>query len=247
MKRLPQKRSPHYRVSQPSTSRGFTLIELLTVIAFIAILGSILLVGIGKVRERAVSIESVSNLREIHSAISMYVMNNNGEYPRARTLVPTGGSGSVWNYESGFWFNAIGEYLDEGRRFRQDLVATGPWPQSTPFASPSITDKSLHGWGGAGIDVGLNGYLFPAGRPPTPRVRDLNIENPARALLAADAADPSTGIGSWQTGHPGAFSGANIAFRHGGKANLLFVDGSVRQITPDQLEDEDFVESLAGK
>jgi prepilin-type processing-associated H-X9-DG protein/prepilin-type N-terminal cleavage/methylation domain-containing protein len=226
--------------------RGFTIVELLVAISIILILMGIILIGVRGTRERANAAKSVSNLREIHNAISMYVMNNDGEYPRSRTFVPEGVSGNPWNYEGGFWFNAIGEYLDEGRRFRQDLVGSGPWPQNIPFASPSITDKSLHGWGGAGIDIGLNGYLFPAGSPPTPRVRGVNIENPSRALLAVDAADPNTGIGSWQSGHPGAFTGNNIAFRHGGRANILFVDGSVGQIERDDLTPE-LIRQLAGK
>lgn len=225
---------------------GFTMIELLVSISVLVVLMSIIFIGIRGVRERATAVECISNMREIHTAMSLYVMNNNGEYPRARTFVPEGGSGSAWNYEGGFWFNAIGEYLDEGRRFRQDLVSTGPWPQNIPFACPSITDKSLHGWGGAGIDIGLNGYLFPAGSPPTSRVRAVNIENPSRALLAVDAADPDTGRGAWQSGHPGAFTGNNIAFRHGGRANILFVDGRVGQIESDDLTPE-LIERLAGK
>jgi prepilin-type processing-associated H-X9-DG protein len=233
-------------IQRPVRLSGFTLVELLVVISIMIILMGIILIGIRGTRERANLAKSVSNMREIHMAVSMFVMNNNNEFPRARTFRPQGATGSDWDYEGGFWFNAIGPYLDEGRRFRQDLVASGPWPQNIPFACPSITDKSKHGWGGAGIDVGLNGYLFPAGGPEIARVRATNIENPSRALLAADAATPSTGVGSWQTDHPGAFTGANIAFRHGGKANILFVDGRVGQIEPGDLT-PDLIKQLAGK
>ncbi|MDQ8195982.1 hypothetical protein QEH59_16220 [Coraliomargarita sp. SDUM461004] len=172
-------------------------------------------------------------------------MNNHGEYPRARTYVPEGASGSAWDFEGGFWFNAIGPYLEEGRRFDQELVSTGPWPQNIPFASPSI-DEDKHGWGGAGIDIGYNGYLFPAGSPPTSRVRSINIVNPSRALLAGDA-ENANGVGTWQIGVPGSFVESSIAFRHGGKANLLFVDGHVDQIVAEDLEDDEFVKQLAGK
>jgi prepilin-type processing-associated H-X9-DG protein len=225
-------------IQRPVRLSGFTLVELLVVISIMIILMGIILIGIRGTRERANLAKSVSNMREIHMAVSMFVMNNNNEFPRARTNPPPG--------VEGLWFVAVGEYLDEGRRFRQDLVASGPWPQNIPFACPSITDKSKHGWGGAGSDVGLNAYLFPVGGAGTARVRATNIENPSRALLAGDAANPNTGVGSWNIGHGGAFTGDNIAFRHGGKANILFVDGRVGQIERGDLT-PDLIKQLAGK
>jgi prepilin-type N-terminal cleavage/methylation domain-containing protein/prepilin-type processing-associated H-X9-DG protein len=237
---------PKVLQSQRHQIRGFSLVELLVAIAVLSILIAISIAGLNATKNRASSAQSISNFREIHAAIALFVVNNNGEFPRSRTFIPEGGSGSAWGYEGGFWFNAIGEYLDEGRQFRQELVGTGPWPQNIPFACPSIIDRNLHGWGGAGIDVGLNGYLFPAGTPPSPRVLAANVQNPSQALLVADSAAPGTGVGSWQVGHGGAFSANSIAFRHNGRATILHVDGSIKQMKRQDLT-PDVINRLAGR
>lgn len=60
---------------------GFTLIELLVVIAIIAILASILFPVFARARENARSTTCQSNLRQIGSAIQMYMMGNEGKLP----------------------------------------------------------------------------------------------------------------------------------------------------------------------
>src|SRR5688572_9177243 len=68
---------------------GFTLVELLVVIAIIAILAAILfpVFNLAKVAARKAS--SLSNLRQIGTAISLYAMDNEG-YPQSS-------SPSTWN------------------------------------------------------------------------------------------------------------------------------------------------------
>jgi len=59
---------------------GFTLIELLTVIAIIAILASILIVGLDRVRSKMHDATCVSNLRSIGTALLAY-SSEKGQYP----------------------------------------------------------------------------------------------------------------------------------------------------------------------
>jgi len=65
----------------PRQTPGFSLVELLTVIAVIAILGSILFVVSGNVRESVYASESASNLRTLHNAAMLYASENNGILP----------------------------------------------------------------------------------------------------------------------------------------------------------------------
>jgi prepilin-type N-terminal cleavage/methylation domain-containing protein/prepilin-type processing-associated H-X9-DG protein len=60
---------------------GFTLIELLVVIAVIAILAAILYPVFAIVREKARQTSCVSNLRQIGTAVQMYLQDYDGTYP----------------------------------------------------------------------------------------------------------------------------------------------------------------------
>lgn len=62
-------------------TRGFTLIELLVVIAIIAILAAILFPVFMKARETARMSRCVSNLKQISTALTLYVDNNNQTLP----------------------------------------------------------------------------------------------------------------------------------------------------------------------
>ena len=62
--------------------RAFTLVELLVVIGIIAILISILLPALNRARDKARSIQCMSNLRQIYMFCAMFAQDNKGLLPR---------------------------------------------------------------------------------------------------------------------------------------------------------------------
>ncbi len=75
-------------------ARGFTLIELLVVIAIIAILAAILFPVFARAREKARQSSCLSNVKQINTAILMYIQDYDERMPRSHI----GGGGSGWGY-----------------------------------------------------------------------------------------------------------------------------------------------------
>ena len=61
---------------------AFTLIELLVVIAIIAILAALLLPALARTKESGRRAACISNLRQLHIALSLYVSDNEGLHPQ---------------------------------------------------------------------------------------------------------------------------------------------------------------------
>jgi len=64
--------------------KGFTLIEMLIVITIIALLASLILVGMGGARAKARDARRIADLRSVQNALELYY-SNNSVYPDATT------------------------------------------------------------------------------------------------------------------------------------------------------------------
>ncbi|MFO7946062.1 MAG: type II secretion system protein, partial [Armatimonadota bacterium] len=63
------------------TPRGFTLVEMLVVIGIIAVLSAILFPVFNAAREKGRETTCMSNLKQIGTAIELYVQDANGFLP----------------------------------------------------------------------------------------------------------------------------------------------------------------------
>jgi len=68
---------------QGSQPRGFTLIELLVVISIISTLASMLMPTFSRAREQARKTVCMSNLKQIGTAMAMYISDYDSQYPVA--------------------------------------------------------------------------------------------------------------------------------------------------------------------
>ncbi len=74
--------SPRVRSAvRPRRHGGFTLVELLVVIAVITILLSLLMPAVGRARAKAVTLNCMSNMRQVGQAFASYLADNKGMMP----------------------------------------------------------------------------------------------------------------------------------------------------------------------
>ena len=67
---------------------GFTLVELLVVIGIIALLVAILLPALNVARQQVLSVNCMSNMRQLGNAFALYIVDNKGWMPSSDTCGP---------------------------------------------------------------------------------------------------------------------------------------------------------------
>ncbi|MHB0998928.1 MAG: prepilin-type N-terminal cleavage/methylation domain-containing protein [Armatimonadota bacterium] len=90
-------------------NKGFTLIELLVVIAIISILASIMLPVFGKARESARVVSCMSNMKQISTALQLYMDSEEDTYPTMYREAAYGISDNFGEYYQGHWSVPLGQ------------------------------------------------------------------------------------------------------------------------------------------
>lgn len=223
--------------------KAFTLIELLVVIAIIAILAAILFPVFAQARDSARTTGCTSNLRQFSMAMLMYLGDNDERFHKGadvRSMTPANGFGPHVDIDG--W--------DEWPFFY------GPYMKNVQILDCPASPDDVRTLGSANWTYDGNyGYNYSGlTRDQNFMVRSVSeIEEPSNVFAFFDSGDPSV--------RPDTYSGARndwgglleeldvnqtcepanlrwprltkeAAFRHRGKANMVYTDGHVKLISP---------------
>ncbi len=221
---------------------AFTLLELLVVIAIIALLFAISVPAITKVRKHGRRIMCGSNLRQWGVALHYYRLDYHDYLPTEGHL---GWSG---HEKRGTWYNELPPYLNVPQyKDREGVnVAIKEFPHNHVWVCPEkdLTDAKKSESGKNQFHYGMNQVLdgmgnYPYGSAKTPYFPDMGD----RPLLASRFRDRPTTVVLFDIDwNAPAGSPSHVATKwHGGFGNVLYYDGGVNRIRPEDIvEDGDF-------
>jgi len=207
--------------------RGFTLIELLVVIAIIAILAAILFPVFARARAKARQTSCLSNLKQVGTAVAMYIQDNDEKFGRQYLY-----SGPNQTGELIYWTEAHYPYV------KNAAVFLCPDTEYKAWVSVSIDGTVIRSGYGVNTDYVFTTYWAQPGA-----VLSLaQMKAPAQTIIIADSWDHRSNKLKCSPricapDHTGNGPSAHywVGDCHSDGANAAFADGHAKWFTHSRL------------
>lgn len=195
------------KINHIPPSHGFTLVELLVVITIVAVMATVSSSAIFRFRKSADKVAVTNNLRQIQAANMGYAADQNGKF------VPPSETVDGMTYQ---WFENPG-FISQIKGESATYIADGTANTSLEISmmDPAVIREKKAGYKTLAASYG---YTTPADSSPL-RKAQLDDASRTAAFITADA--PFADYGSK----------ANIAYRHGEKAIVVFHDGHATSLS----------------
>ncbi|MBC2595988.1 type II secretion system protein [Ruficoccus amylovorans] len=220
-------------------ARGFSLIELLAVISVIAVLAAIIFSAVGHIRQTAQTATCASNLRQLGGGMFLYVNDNSGRFPDSHNQPK---SGVTW-----FWDACILSMLGDATESTRLSYSKELPPYSDILYCPADAYERDPAKADIPRSYSLNPVLinyvsgsappefsgYGADSEPNKGMRIDSLINPARTAMLVEKHQT---LNTYNSGSH--FVGAGELATHGETVNILFCDGSVRNVEAPKTRSE---------
>jgi len=180
------KSEPVERLRSTSTKEAFTLIELLVVIAIIAILAGMLLPALSRAKEKAKSVQCMSNSRQITMAMLLYADDHQDTIVPLETLGTAPPDAFIPNEPTTWWPDLLRKYFPA--KCGVNCPSARGTNQTGLFQRSGGGTTIGRGWFGIGmnhIELSYSGYWAEPARLFSLKLH--MVRRPAFTVIFADA------------------------------------------------------------